>query len=288
MAVVGNAKELWQERSASFDGGIWTYSRAWLVQTDSKSDREDTVSGASGLPSYGAAHPAPISDNAYCTTINYGSFVSESPLAWKVTAGYTSERTRDETDPTADEVLVSWTSEIYQEAIFQDENGEAIVNSAGDYFLDPTPQRDAAHLIATIKANVSAIPAWSLSYQNAVNNAQISIDGLTIAQGLARLQRLNIGERKYRFGTKYYPVTFEVHVHLDGWRLKPLDAGFRERDSYGNLFQITNNGDDEEVTSPAPLNGSGEAIASPTPSNAVFLDFQIYQELDFSALPGIS
>ena len=294
MAVVGSAHEHWKGRSASFNGGIWTYRRQWLVKTDDKTDREDTVSGASGLPAYAELHPAPISDAAYCTEIEYKQ-LSKTPLAWTVIATYTSGRefntgggSGSNTDATQDGVLVSWTSEIYQEAIFQDVSGDAIVNSAGDYLIDPSPTRDASHLVAKIRANVASVPAWVLSYQNAVNNASVTIGGLAIASGLAKVQRIEIGELQNRNNSTFYPLSFEVHVHENGWRLKPLDAGFRERDGSDDLIQILNEGDNNEPTTPVPLDGSGAALDDPTPSTAVFLDFQVYEEKDLTTLPGIS
>lgn len=284
MAVVGNAEEREEDQNASFDGGTWSYTRAWLVKVDSKQDRENVVSAANGLPAYGAPHPTPISDPAYAKTISY-SRVSGSALAWIVTVTYSSERELQD-DPTNDEILVSWTSEIYQELVRVDRDGDAVVNSAGDPFVDPVPTRDAIHLIAKIKANISSAPDWIVAFQNAVNDAEITIGGLTIAVGLARVQRIEIGERKKRGNATYYPLSYEVHIHKDGWRLKPLDAGFRKLDGTDRV-QIRDK-DDDEPTTPVPLNGSGQPIANPTPDNAHFLDFTVYDELSLSALPGIT
>jgi hypothetical protein len=51
---------------------------------------------------------------------------------------------------------------------------------------------------------------------------------------------------------------------------------------------IVNKGDTEEVTQPVPLDGAGDVLADPTPSTAIFGNFTIYDELDFSALPGVA
>ena len=288
MAVVGSAKEQWESRKGKYSGGIWTYTRSWLIQTDSKNDREGTVAGASGLPSYGDAHPSPVNDAAYAIDIEY-SALSETPLAWIATATYSSERNVHATDPTQDEVLTDWDTEIYQQPVLVDVNGDAVINSAGDYFIDPLPQQDSSRLMCKVQANVTTVPAWVLtSGNNAVNNAQIEIDGLTIAKGLAKTSRLKVAQRKYRFGQKYYPISFEVHIRLEGWRLQPLDAGFRFRNSEGKLSDITNDGDDNAPTTPVPLDGSGGILVDPTPSTAVFGDFTIYHERDLSALPGIT
>ena len=288
MAVLGSASERWEDRSSTYNGGVWEYTRGWLVQTDDKTDRESVVSTATGLPAYGELHPSPISDAAYCNQIAYTmTDRGDTPTAWTVTASYTSARSLDETDPTSDEVLVAWQSEIYQEPVFQDVNSQAILNSAGDYFIDPSPTRDTADLIATIQANVTSVPTWVLTYQNRVNNGSITIGGLAIAQGVAKLQRLTIGNREKRNSTTFYPLTFEIHLKEAGWRFKPLDAGFREI-GYGGLVQIINDGDGEEVTTPVLLDGNGAVLANPSPSTAVFANYQVYEEKDFTVLPGVS
>ena len=289
MAVVGTAEELWGAREASFDGGIWTRTRAFLVKTDDKYDSDDVARTALGLPAYAEAHPADAT--CYATTLS-AKQKDETPFAWVITVGYSSERELNE-DPEADEVLVSWSSEIYQEPVFEDVNGAAIMNSAGDYFIDPTPTREAAHLIAKIRVNVASVPAWVLSYQNAVNNSAITIGGLAIGAGLAKMQRLDIGERQRRGDYLFYEVSFEVHIHRDGWRLTPLDAGFRYLVSglpvqikIDDTGAISTAGD--EPTTPIPLDGTGQVLTGPTPGTAVFADFQVYPELDFTALPGIT
>ena len=288
MAVVGSAKEQWEHRAARFNGGIWTYTRAFMVNTDDKTDREDVVSTATGLPAYAEAHPGPVDDAAYANEITYSmTDRGDTPTAWLVVVNYSSERDLD-SDPANDEVLVSWTSEIYQEAIFEDADGDAILNSAGDYFIDPSPTREANHLIAKIKANVTAIPAWVVDMENSVNNSQITIGGLIIAIGKARLQRIEIGSRERRGATTFYPLSFEVHIRDGGWLLEPLDAGFRERNASGDLIQIVNPEDNTEVTTPVPLDGAGAAMDNPTPATAVFGSFTIYPTADLTTLPGIS
>ena len=284
MALEGPAKERDEGRTANFDGGTWTYQRQWEVRTTNKTDRENVVSTAAGLPAYGELHPAPIADPAWAKTISY-ALIPGSAIAWIVTVTYTSERELNE-NPTTDEVLVSWSSEIYPEVVSVDRNGDAIVNSAGDYFIDPVPTRDGIHLIAKIRANVGSVPGWIVAYQNAVNNGEITIGGLAIATGLARVQRIEIGERQKRASLTFYPLSFEVHIHKDGWRLKPLDAGFRKLDGTKRVQIRDENGD--EPTTPIPLNGLGAPIENPTPSAAVFGNYRIYDELDLTALPGIT
>jgi hypothetical protein len=280
--------EIPTERKGRNDLGTRTYTRKFKLETDSTSDGVFEVGSHSSLPRIGDIYPGDLF--AYCISLDVEC--TEGYRAWVATASYTTERTRDDPsnqgDPADDDPVISWSSEIYQEPVYKTTSDTAILNSAGDYFIDPSPTRDAAHLIAKIRQNVSSVPSWVLSYQNAVNDGAITIGGLSIAASLAKVQRIDIGEVQYRGEYAYYPLSLEIHIHKDGWKLKPLDAGFRERNGANELVMITNNGDDEEVTQPVPLDGAGGVLANPTPANAVFGEFTIYEELDFTSLPGVS
>jgi hypothetical protein len=190
--------------------------------------------------------------------------------------------------------LIDWNSEIYQEVVQFDIDGNAVLNSAGDYFIDPTPSRDAIHLIAKIQSNVASVPAYVISYQNAVNSGSVTIGGLVCGIGLVKIQRMVIGTREERGGVTFYKFSFEAHIHKEGWRLKPLDAGFRYLNYSGLPVQIKIDSDGDvsatgdEVTTPVPLDGAGGLLVSPSPATGVFGNFKIYDELDLTVLPGIS
>ena len=286
MAVVGTAHELHEKRGTRFDGSQWTYTRGWLVKTDTISDREDTVSGASGLPAFASTHPAPVAGTAYCNSIQYSQTKATGPKAWFVDATYATGETLN-VNPLSEDPIISWDGETFQELLLRDANGKAIVNSAGDRYL-PGLTRDADHLIAHISANVSAIPTWALTLRNAVNNASITVDGLVIASGLARTKRMRRSEKKSRNGTTFYVMSFELHIHETGWLSRPLDAGYRERDPDGKLVNIVNEGDTAPPSDPVPLDGSGSRLDDPTLDTCVFNSHTIYTTADLTSLPGIS
>jgi len=268
-------------RSAANNKGIRTYSITYKLESDDTSDTASDVGNNSNLPSIGSIHATDT--QAYCVSLDIDCVAGYK--WWTATATWTTERQLAE-DPEDDEVFVSWQSEIYQEAIFQDIDGNGILNSAGDYFIDPVPTRDNVHLIAKIKKNVRQVPTWVLNKQNNVNDSLIQIGGLDIPAGRARMSRLAIGDRQRRGDINFYEISFEIHIHEKGWRMEPLDAGFREIE-YGELVQIKDiNGD--EVTTPVLLNGSGEVLEDPSTVNAVYGNYQIYLESDLTVLPGIS
>lgn len=274
-------EEIADARQATNRLGVRSYTTAYRLETDSQNDTAADVGNHSSLPGIGDKFADDT--QAYCHDI---TIANTAPWkGWTATYNYSTEREISKTDPADDEVKVSWTSEVYNEPVFQDVNGSAVLNSANDYFIDPSPSRDAVHLIAKIRANVRSVPSWVLSKQNHVNSGIITIGGLQIAAGLARMSRLEISERQRRNNIDFYALSFEVHIHSDGWRLKPMDVGFRELE-YGVLVQIKDtNGD--EVTTPVMLDGEGKAQTDPSPESAIFGNYQVYVESDLTGLPGI-
>ena len=285
MSLASVAEPQWEADSASYDGGKWTYQRQWQVKVTDRYDGPDTVSTAQNLPAYGELYPWPVGNNAYCTKISYSR---KAPLAWLVDATYETIQGAIEENPLNDNPVIKWGSEIYQDVVVQDQDGYGVLNSAGDFF-DPPPTRDACNLIANISSNVASVPVWALNYQNAVNDSEIVVGGLSVAQRLARVSKFAISEAKKRGIYDYYVFSYDIHMKIDGWRLSVLDAGFRELNVAGDgLKKIRNSDDSADVTQPALLDGSGRAISNPEPSDAQFREFTIYPELDLSVLPGIS
>lgn len=263
-----------------YENGILTATRVLQFKT-ARGDGPSVFVGLGTLPREGASHPD--FPGAFCKSIELSQ--QENGVEWLATLQYSSER-EDAEDPLDVKPQITWSGEMYSEAISQDTEGNAIVNSAGDYFVDPTPVKEKSHLIAKIVANTPVVPDWVLNYRDVVNSADITIDGLLIPAGKALIRRPEISPEKVKNELYYREVSFDVHIHPDGWNLKPLDAGFRQKVE-GVLEQITNSGDDEEPTTPVPLDGEGLALTDPTPESVVFLDFTIYESKDFSVLPGM-
>lgn len=277
-------REIWNGREGGADEqGINAHTRIFRAKTDNKWDDETIVLTATGVPGIGDQHPNDVT--SYCRSVR-GRNESASPFFWTITSVYSSERERG-VDPTADPVQISWSTEQFQRVADKDRNGEGIVNSAGDPF-DPPPMRDDSRRSVQIVSNETFVPTWILSYQDAVNNADIVIDGVTVAAGKAKCQQVSVSPEKFRNDISYRTVTLTLHCVNDNWDLKLLDQGFRERDDDDKLKQIKNESDNLEPTAPVLLDGNGKAQTDPTTSSAVYLDFEVYPELDFSALPGIA
>ena len=266
--------------NADNDRGARTYERVFDAISNDGSDRAYAAGSYVGVPSLGSAHPD--DSNAYCYRLSVRSAGRDNPLQFTVTAYY-SDLYELDTDPTDDTSRVAWDGETYEVAVFEDRDGEGILNSAGDYYIDPIPTKDQSRRVVTVEKNVASVPSWILTYQDVVNNASFTLGGVSVAAGLAKLSPVQIGHPERRNGTTFYPLTMTFHLDKDGWDLKPLDAGFREL-SGGTPVNIKD-ANDAPVNTPVPLDGSGVAISAPTPANAVHNSHDVYEEKDFSVLP---
>ena len=278
------ARKIWDGREGGGDlSGSITHTQLYRVRTDNKFDDQVTVLQAAALPFLG--QPYPNDPSSYCNSLrarNEGA----SPFFWTVTATYSNEREASDS-PLDDPVEFSWATEQFQEVAASDNQGQGIVNSAGDPF-DPPTMRDVSRRTVTITSNEPFVPTWVLSYQDAVNSDAINIDGLSIDVGQAKCQQVSVSPERQRNDVTYRIVTLTIHLNNDGWGFKILDQGFRERRDDDDEPVNIENADGSFPNAPVLLDGSGKAQLDPNTTVAVFLDYDIYPSLSFAALPGIS
>ena len=227
----------------------------------------------------GEVHPDVA--GAWCTTLQVDP--SDPWKGWTVTAEYSTERELAET-PTDDPAEITWGYEQFQKPAVTNYAGQAILNSAGDPF-DPPIMIDDSRPHVTISKNLASVPVWIFTYQDAINSGSFTVDGITVAAGLAKMQNITITRGQSRNGTSFRTVTFSIHLQKQGWSSKQLDAGFRQIGYSGARENIRNSIDDELPAAPVPLNGAGVALDDPDPATAVYRTDVVYESKDFSVLP---
>ena len=287
MAVV-SARKLWHDRDGDAErAGTRRYTESWRVETDTKTD---------GVVTVGAGF-------TFFTGVGYGSTYFEdsgawlqriaprnesfSPYVWIVTCNYSSER-ETAADPTAEPAQITWSGEQFQRPAVLDINGDAIVNSAGDWF-DDSPQMDDSRVTCQIQKNVVAVPSWILDYRDAINIAPFTVDGVYVGAGLAKCQPPQIGPEQERNSIVFRQLSLTLQFRDEGWQLYILDRGYNEIDPFdsGERIKILDS-KGLEPSSPSLLNGAGEYMPDPGPSNFYNLTFDVYKQRDFSVLPGIT
>jgi hypothetical protein len=277
-------KEIHSGRDADDDVGqrkaaVGRYTRVFRVTTDSNDDDGAVVKASA--PSLGVQHP---SDPRAFLRRRRARNESFSKRVWIVTCAYSTEFEIEE-NPLADPADIDWVTEQFQRPFVKDRNGDAILNSAGNYYDRPV-DGDDSRWTANVVKNVSAVPTWLLDYRDAVNSDAFVLDGLSVAIGEAKMQAIRISRQQERNDVPYRVLTMTIALNGDGWAKEELDQGFQEKhpERLNERRQILDDQGDP-VTTPVMLDGTGQRLQDPEPDTAVYRSHDIYQEQPFSDLP---
>ena len=273
-----------------------TESIEYLVETDNKFITRADIMAAGVLPVKYSEHP----QNSLMTVRDVSLSQDEGPTVWTATVQYSSapydkddEEDEEYDEPTDKPARIKWTTTQFTKPIYKDINGEAIVNSAGDYF-DPPIEIDASRWSIVVEKNLASIPTWVLDYRNVINSSAFEVQGLTIPRAVAKLSELAISEKQKEQDTEFYTVTFRLELATaeeGDWGLQLLDQGLHEvefsEEGGGTYTKKPITIDGEAAKQPVLLDGNGIAIINPKPTDAVFLEFDGYVDKDFSVLPFV-
>jgi hypothetical protein len=291
--AITSVERVWSGETFSDElSGAREYEIQYRVHSNDPEELAVTVRNHPDIAAKGSAFEG--DPEAICTG-RRATRPDNSRLIWDVTAAFAVQENpgQDNDNPLNDPVQIRWTSSLYTRPVIRDNDGDAIVNSAGDFF-DPPPEKTFVMWTANIQFNVSARPAGIRAYAGAVNNDAITIDGDAIAARRARVMGLDITEYQYRNDIPFKTVTVAIDCldddDPDGFDLVLLDQGFRTKVA-GVLKDILIEDEDNEwarPSSPVLLNGAGGQLGDPSPSSAVFLTFQVSKLRDLTYFPGVT
>lgn len=271
--------------------GSRTYSERWQVISDDPNTSAVAIRAAAGLPQPGDAHPV---DAAAYVKSRSASQDEKTRLRWEVDISYEYSPRDPKESPLDRDPEVEWTSQMFTKSVVKDRNGEACLNSAGDYF-DPPLEAEFIRWTANIQFNVASVPVWLKQYAGAINNAPIEIDGDSTVAERARIVALSISKRQVQNDISFKTVTLSVECRDaddDSFDLEPIDQGLRIKDEEtGKLVDILvedESGTERPASAQVLLDGAGKVLANPSPATAFFHHFEVPRRLDFSVIPGIS
>ncbi|MBX3438020.1 MAG: hypothetical protein KF861_11060 [Planctomycetaceae bacterium] len=279
--------------SAERDGSR-EYQDVYRVISDDPNEPALNVRTASGIPTLWQAHP----DGAAICTGRSARRIDDSRLVWEVTATFQwrPTDTDDEDENPLDRApKIRWTSQLVTKPVLKDRNGDACVNSAGDYF-DPPLEAEYPRWIVNIQFIATVVPSGILSYPGAINSSSVTIDGIAVAAERARVVGLDISEiQRHDTGSEivlYRSITLAVevrHANDDPFDIEALDQGFRikEDDELKDILIEDEDGNKSRPSSPVLLDGAGGKLEDPSPENAEFLTFETVARQDFTVFPGI-
>lgn len=275
--------ETWRGESWSDEtDGSREYERVFTLYSNDPLESAVAVRTYTGLPLPGEPYP---DDAAAYVTNRSARRPDNSRLIWEVTVSYAFQVEEPE-DPLNMAAVIRWSSGLYERAVYKDRNGDAICNSAGDFF-DPPSMAEFPVFTVNVQKNLTAVPTAILSYIGAVNSAEFTVDGVSIPANKARIVGLEVGEKKVEQDVQFRTVTFSMEVRDEEWKHERLDEGLRIKDA-GVLKDILvedEDGNKERASSPLPLDGAGARLSDPTPTTVKFREFDIYPQLDFNSLP---
>jgi len=197
------------------------------------------------------------------------------------------EYSNDDENPLNEPAELKVSGQLFSEVMVVDANGDPVLNSAGDPFIDPPIEKDRARGLITFTKNTATPPAWVFSLQNSLNLAGFTIWGGAISVGAskAKFREPEITGPHERNGTTYYTVSGTIEVDDNGWDANVLDAGWRQKSGSDRVAIV--NADGSEPQQPVPLDGSGGVLANPSAASAVILTFERYLPTSWSSLVAL-
>ena len=268
--------ELSEAREAENDLGVRTYTRAFQFETTTEAEDAWDVGSHASVPVLGSTFR-----DGWCIRLRVRCV--KGWKVWTVTAEYSSAFELNE-DPTLDPAKIRVSTEQFQKEAVIDRDGYSVCNSLGDAYDPPLMMDDSRRVIHVVK-NMATHPSWLLNYADTTNSDSFTVRGITYTAGQGKFQRASISDEYKRNSVPYFVGEFEIHCQRLGWGIRRLDDGFRERDYELGVVNITNAGDGEEPTAPAPMNGAGVSLASPGSTVNIVNTHNLYQSLPFSVLP---
>ena len=226
------------DTSLSLDTELDVNVQYITAKTDS---REQVLSDSAFVGKYGQNITAIAGRDLYVhkATLEWGG--EDNAVAWwnsvVTVSSKQPERAMQPENPLMRGVRrLKWESTREMFPSLVDHNGKFAANSAGDYF-------GAFEIEVQLKKfsfsmNYSSLPDWAFYLDGAVNSADITILGVVMPAGTAKLY-VPEGplEPTVENGYSYFQVNYEIHYNPMGWQSLQWDVGFQElkyTDSSGN------------------------------------------------------
>jgi len=286
--AVSKVVEDWSQRSVGVEADRLSTKRAYDVEFDNNDAPENrpllavnATDGTTTIPGIYAVHPY----NPWLY-VKSKQVDSAGPFNFKVTVNYEATLDKDTGEPTTplmDPPTWSYHFVSSNEPIDRDEDGNPITNSSDEAY-DPPVTKDIHDLVLRIQRSEATYdPLRAYLYKGAVNSDEF----LGVPAGKVLCSVID-AEKAQAAALVYYKVTYEFQMRFDGWKLKLVDQGFREKT--GTLqdgtpaYEAITNKDGSNISQPAFLDGSGGKLtqAEIAAGTISIREFDIRRSLPFS------
>jgi len=300
MTILSVAEMGERRTSATEENGERKYTRIFLVITNDAREDSSTVKDAEGIPAMFDAYSidaftndedepeAGVFDPKALVKDKVARETLDNPFRWEVDVNYSSRARRPSLgaeDPLQRPAVYKWSTETIRLPVEKTIDGNFPRNSAGDPF-DPPIEQDAAQRVLTITRNEASFDPGDLDQYSFTTNATSFFD---YDPGAARMEPIN-GDEHFEADASFWVVTYVIKFRdrpdidpADQWSSRPLDRGLREIDDLGNSDPIEDKGG-RQVSVPVPLDGDGAKLDPVDTSSMVYLNFVIYEPVDWTPL----
>lgn len=254
------------KRSGSLTKDSASQKETWYVEVDDPTHEVEFILAAFVAPG-----------GVYNGRLVEGLSAQESADGYSWLVDVTYSRSAIE-NPLDKPLKISGSQSAKQVPVEFDQNGDPILNSAGDPFQEILFAEDFDDTLQ-LTFNSATIPfAASQAAKKTTNSAAI----LGLAVGTVRYAGMSFQPQDHETLGTYYTVTIGLAL-ADDWKTRLLDQGFREVDADGELVPIQVGGKD--ASQPLLLDGAGERLASD--GTPVTLEKEIYGQADYLTLFGL-
>lgn len=266
-------------------GESFTFTRKWIVRVDSPSTPRTLIARAPGIV-FGDGHPDFSNHRAMefdCTE------ESGDGMMWSVTVKYYIPPVDKTPDDATGMPKDAWSASgsTITIPVFEDKDGETIVNSARDPLEGV--ERESSEFSLTLTKCYADL-AWSAIAKNQSN----TVNGSTWNSSPARTWKVAFRSASKKEATSssanttkpYWETVWEFTYREETWDFKPWDVGFNQlvdstgSPSSGGAARAAILGADKKpVKSPVALSNGIAKTAGSTPDA---LEFRVYRETSFS------
>jgi hypothetical protein len=234
------------------------YTRHFKAVTSDINDGPAVVRSYVSCPKRGESYNVSANEkDLLATCVKVDVEPTDSPFVFYVTAEYSTDRLVSLTfdNPLNMPAELNWGSAPYERPMFRDYFGVPVVNSSRERY-DPPIMSEEKRPVLTIRRNESTYNALNaLLYEDSVNAAPVTFDGLTAQPGYAKINSIT-STKQADLATQYRQLTYEIEFRREGFWFFALDLGWKDID--GNLFRdvLTR----APLSNPSLMNGRGRSI----------------------------
>jgi len=275
------------------------FTQAYQVLADSENETPTSIAGL--FPALGTRNED--DRRAYMVGKNV-TISGDNTCLWNVLLTYSTERQISD-NPLEDPILITWDTDNLVVPFLYDNQGRAILNSAGTLYGDAIKGDSSSWTISCV-SNQAYIPTWIDDYRDAVNSDYCMIDGVMFEPGQCKIKKIHISQLQTRNDYQFRVLSLTIKTaenkqintasgfrDVKGWSKNvideslycwvnvPLGESSQENWILVKCMDMTG----VPATKPFPLDGYGEQLIDPGPEDIIYNSFEIYKSLPFSKLP---